>query len=420
MTKYIGALALILALVMVMGLYGCVEPSPGPVTPEDNQTVYPLNATELSQANNQFAFDLYSRYKDDEGNIFFSPWSISSAFAMTYEGAQGQTADEIRNVFHFPSDLQSMETQYQSMNALLNREDKPYTLWNANSLWVEKTVQLDDDYASRMQAYYGGQASPLDFKNAPEQSRITINDWVEDKTNDRIKDLLPQGSVSPLTRLVIANAIYMKTNWSSPFEKESTYEEDFRLGSGEAVKVEMMHQRSRFNYGETEDLQILEMPYAGDELSMLVILPKEDILGGKMETVEDSLTPQNLDEWKNGMKIEDVRLTFPKYRIETEYGLKEQLVEMGMPTAFGSEADFGGIGLEEDLFISEAYHKAFVAVDEEGTEAAAATAVVIAATSMPVEQPPPKIFTADHPFIFVIQEKSTGNILFLGRVSDPR
>ena len=426
-----------LIMIMGIGVHGCVNPNNWTGDNKTNHTTnnstnYSTNnsvstnnftSTDLASANNQFAIDLYSDYKSENDNIFFSPWSISSALAMTYEGARGQTATEMAKVFYFPSNLSEMESDYQIMNSLLNKKNRSYSLWNANSLWIEKTYTLNSSYASKMQTYYGGIIASLDFKQEPDESRTVINNWVENKTNDHIKDILPSGSITTDTRLVLANAIYMKANWSEPFDKNLTQEKEFYLSSGQKTKVSMMYQQEHFRYGETNEFQMVELPYAGNELSMLVILPKDDFLasitGGNMKAVENSLSAQNLAKWKKEMKTEDVKLSLPKFKFETEYQLGKQLKKMGMPTAFSQYADFSGIG-PENLAISEVFHKAFVEVDEQSTEAAAATVVVIGTTSAPITQPPPpKVFNANHPFIFIIQERSTCAILFLGKVNDP-
>ncbi|MDY6959791.1 MAG: serpin family protein, partial [Halobacteriota archaeon] len=276
-----------------------------------------------------------------------------------------------------------------------------------------------DDYFSTVEEYYGGKATNLDFRSDTENSRITINDWVEEKTDGRIKDLIPPGILKPSTRLVLTNTIYFKANWSSQFDTELTREQDFKLDSGGKVKVEMMHKTDSFNYGETGDLQILEMPYKGNDLSMLILLPKEGILskGGDIDELEDSFSLENIDDWKENMNWELVEVSLPKFKFETKYFMKDDLKEMGMPTAFKyPEADFTGMSPTDELAIDKVIHQTFIEVNEAGTEAAAATAMM---NAMGISLSGPKTFTADHPFIFIIQEKETGTILFLGRVSDP-
>jgi len=360
-------------------------------------------------ANNQFALELYLELKDEKDNIFFSPYSISTALAMTYEGARGQTAKEIQSVFHFPENDSIRRPSVAAIYNQLNKKDAKYNISTANALWIQKDYQILNEYIGTIEKYYFGKAANVDFKGATEEARQTINNWVENKTNNKIKDLFPKGSLMPLTRLVLTNAIYFKGNWVKQFDKKETREEDFRVSPNITVKVPMMRRtNTKFNYTGTEELQILEMPYEGEELSMLVLLPKNNI-----KSLEKSLTLERLNEWKGRLREEEVNVFMPKFTFTTKYTLNENLMKMGMPTAFSGAADFSGINGRKDLFIDKVIHQAFVDVNEEGTEAAAATGVAMA-DSMP------PIFKADHPFIFIIQERGTGSILFLGRVVDTR
>ena len=364
-------------------------------------------------ANNQFAFELYSQYKSKDGNIFFSPYSISSALAMTYEGARGETADEIQTVFHFPKDNSVLRESFLKIYDQINKKDKKYQLHTANALWAQKGYPFLEDYFKLVEKYYGGKVTNLDFINETEKSRLIINKWVEEQTNDKIKNLVTRGSVGSLTRLVLTNAIYFKGFWLRQFDKKDTKEEDFVVSPGNAIKVNMMHLTGRgveFNYAETDKLQILELPYEGEELSMLILLPKENSL----ESVEGSLNAEKLSELKGLLRKEEVDIYMPKFKFETKYFMAEDLCRMGMPKAFSGSADFSGMTGKRDLFISQVIHQAFVDVNEEGTEAAAATAVIMKMGLSEI-----RTFKADHPFIFVIQERETGNILFLGRVVNP-
>jgi len=369
-------------------------------------------------ANNQFALDYYSKLKSkDSGNIFFSPFSISSAFVMTYEGAKSETAEEMRSVFYFPEDSNLRRTEYASIFDELNKGDKKYKLSSANALWAQQDYQFSKDYFDNVEKYYSGKATNLDFKKDPEGSRITINSWVENQTNEKIKDLIPSGLINTMTKLVLTNAIYFKGEWVQEFNQEDTKEENFYITPEETVKVDMMRrldEEAEFPYYETADLQILEMPYSGEETSMLVLLPEED----NLEEVEKQLTGENLVIWQENLKKQRVKVYFPKFKLETKYFLKPFLGQMGMPTAFTEAADFSGMTGKRDLMIAEVIHQAFVEVDEKGTEAAAATGVVMEMTAMPAEPVIP-VFRADRPFIFLIQEKETGSILFMGRVVNP-
>jgi serpin B len=383
-----------------------------------SSTTMPTNpdaASDIVEANNRFAFDLYSQYKSDEGNVFFSPYSISSALAMTYEGAKGKTAEEIKAVFHFP-ESSVMRSGFAAANAEINKKDKKYELRSANALWAQKDYSFLPEYFNVVEEYYGGKVTNLDFSEKTEESRLTINKWVEEQTNNKIKDLIPQGAIDSLTRLVLTNAVYFKGTWVKQFNKSRTTEKDFRVGVGKTVRTDMMSMfDERFNYTETDTLQILELPYDGGDLSMIILLPKND----DITSLESSLTAEKLADWRNALQENKIdELYLPKFKFETKYFMADTLKEMGMSTAFSDAADFSGMTGIKDLYISEVVHQAFVEVNEEGTEAAAATAVVMKLTAMPGSQDL-TIFNADHPFVFVIQQKSTGNILFIGRVSDP-
>lgn len=381
---------------------------------QNNQPALILN--NFTDANNQFAIDLYLKYKSEKGNVFFSPYSITSALAMTYEGARGLTAEEMQKALHLPNDKTKIRADFAQIYNTINKADKPYQLSTANALWAQKDYQFLKEYLNTTSTYYAGKATNLDFAADTENSRKTINTWVEGKTNDRIKDLIPAGMLDPETKLVLTNAVYFKANWSEPFKAENTRNEQFTLSNGTSVDAKMMHITSYYNYGETSNLQILEMPYLGDDLSMLIILPKENSLN----EVENSISTKNMDEWEKAMQQEKVQVSLPKFKFETKYLMANDLAQMGMPIAFTDDADFSGMTGKMDLKISQVIHQTFLEVAEYGTEAAAATAVIMMPT-MAIQQPTqsPKIFTADHPFIFAIKEKSTGNILFLGRLSDP-
>lgn len=369
----------------------------------------------VEQSNNQFAFDLYSKYKSQEDNIFFSPYSISSALAIAYEGARGQTAEEIKNVFYFSNNSEIMHAGFLSINNKMNDKNNQYNLSVANALWVQKDYNLLQEYTNNSEKYYGGKVINLDFVRETEKSRITINGWVENKTNNKIKDLIPQGQISTSTKLIITNAVYFKANWSQRFLAEETKDREFNINSEEKKTVPTMYQKNNFNYFEDNNLQILEMDYLGNNLSMLIILPKDNL-----ESINKELTNENLNSWKKAIKNEKVAVYLPKFKFETYYFMDEYLKEMGMPIAFSDNANFSGIDGTRNLTISQVIHKTFVEVAEYGTEAAAATAVIIKDGALPTDKEYPKLFKADHPFIFIIQQKDSGNILFLGRVNNPK
>lgn len=370
---------------------------------------------QVVNANNRFAFDLYSELKKtEEGNIFFSPYSIFSAIAMVYEGARGQTADEVRSVFHFP-EINVLRSNFAALYNSINRKTDAYELRTGNALWIQQDYPVLESYISAIERYYGGKAANLDFIGKTEESRQTINRFIEEQTNGKIKDLIPQGYLNPMIRLVLTNAIYFKGTWKWEFDKSETREEDFKITPTQVVKVPMMcmkPENATFKYADLEELQVLELPYKGEEISMLILLPK-----GSLESVEDSLTIEKLNELMRQMqetKLDEIYL--PKFKIETKYFLKDALSRMGMPTIFSpAEADLSGISGNRELYVSFVIHQAYIEVNEEGTEAAAATAVGVELTAVM----PKTVFRADHPFILIILQKTTGNILFLGRVVNP-
>lgn len=329
----------VIALCAVI-LSGCTGPGePGPsleVTPFPPMTVTPHSpttpelpgsATSVIDGNNRFALELYEHLANDpenrEENLFFSPFSISSALAITYEGARGTTADEIRSVFHFPENQSAMRSGFFEIIARVNSNANPYVLKTANALWAEKTHPFHPDYPGIADRYYGAKTTTLDFVNAPEDSRVIINKWVEEKTGDRIKDLIPPGAIDPSTALVITNAIYFKGTWVKQFDPEKTRDADFVTGNGTTIRVPMMQRTDDaaiFRYAETEKFQVLEMPYesgGGTGLSMLVVLPRENDIAG----ITQSLDIGTLQEMRQSLALRVVRVYFPKFRIETKYWL---------------------------------------------------------------------------------------------------
>ncbi len=365
---------------------------------------------------NHFAFDLYSYLKKGEsGNLFYSPFSLSVAMGMTYEGAREQTAAEIRQVFHYPDDINILRQGFSEVLARVNRKDRKNELRAANALWAQKNYPFLPEYFQAVEKYYGGRVTNLDFAGDTENSRLIINRWVEEQTNDRIKNLIPPDVIDSLTRLVLTNAIYFKGLWEKQFPKKATAEVDFRISADKTVKVPMMFlQDAEVNYFENEDLQAVELPYVGGEISMLVLLPKAEL-----SRVESYLTSEKLEALRGMLTDrEKVDIYLPRFKFETKYlmGGKEGLLgKMGMPTAFTMAADLSGLTGRKELYITEVVHQAFVEVNEEGTEAAAATAVIV---GIKMVQSKP-VFRADHPFIFIIQERQSGTILFLGRVVNP-
>ncbi len=390
------------------------EPKTTTTLAADDGKSTPEGISNVVSANNKLAIDLYHELSDGDENMFFSPWSISSALSMTYEGARGKTADEMKTVLHIKGDDDVRRSSFAAVQSSINSGDNAYSLSTANALWLQKDYPFLEDYTFTVSRYYSSTATNVDFVGETEKSRQTINAWVEEKTNEKIKDLIPKGLLDSTTRLVLTNAIYFKGSWQNQFDKALTEERDFHITADRTTKAQMMSfgKRETLNYAETGKMQLLELPYEGDSVSMLIILPKED----NLDSVESSLTEENLMEWQKSMIKQKVMVSVPKFKMKTKYSLGDNLKEMGMPTAFSNDADFSGMDGTRKLYISAVVHQGFVEVDEEGTEAAAATGVIVAGmTAMPDY----KVFNADHPFIIIISEKDNGNILFMGRVTNP-
>ena len=383
-------------------------------------------ADRIVKGNTKFAFDLYAQLKTEEGNLFFSPYSISTALAMTYAGAKNETAEQMAKTLgfwhcpNFPSEPLTMPEIpfHPAYGRLINRlntlgQKGNYQLSIANALWGQNDYSFLNSFVELNKTHYHAGLENVDFVKETEKTRQKINQWVEDKTNKKIKNLIPQGALDAMTRLVLTNAIYFKGDWALQFDTAETKDEDFYISADKTVNTPLMHQKEKFTYGQTETLQMLKFVYKGDDLSMLVLLAKEkDGLAG----LEKQLTAKNLIQWQKRMYKREVRVFLPKFKMTSQFGLSDTLAKMGIPDAFGKAADFSGMTGGKDLFISNVIHKAFVEVNEEGTEAAAATGVTMSLTSMPA---PPPVFRADHPFVFIIQDNNTNSILFIGRVVDP-
>ena len=369
----------------------------------------------LTNDNTEFAFDMYNRVSADNPgkSVFFSPVSVSMALGMTYAGARGETEKQMATTMRFSLPQDKLHVAFAALSDQLKAaEGKGYQLNIANALWGQKNYPFAAEFLSMINKHYGGGFNAVDFAGDTEGSRQAVNRWVEGKTNDKIKDLLKQDDVNSLTRLVLTNAIYFKGDWAAKFKKEDTRTAPFYLRPDESVQAAMMCQSSRFGYADVGMAQILEMPYAGNELSMVVLLPRE-----RVEEFGARLTPDLLGNWLSGLSEQQVAVTLPKFKFEARYGLADMLSAMGMPDAFDlPPADFSGITGGKHLYITKVIHQAVIEVNEEGSEAAAATAVIMGTKSAA-----PRVveFTADRPFIFLIRHKATGTILFMGRVANP-
>ena len=366
--------------------------------------------------NNKFALELYGKLENQQGNLFLSPYSISTALAMTSAGARGQTEKQMAETLCFaPVKNEQFHRTFGEIIGQLNASGAKggYELTVANALWGQKDYKFLPEFLTLVRENYGGDLKQVDFATQTEAARKTINAWVESKTKDKIKELIKPKMLDSMTRLVLTNAIYFKGKWASPFKPERTQDFPFTLLDGKKNDVPMMSQKTHFGYTETNDIQVLEMFYVNNDLSMVILLPKK--LDGIKE-LEKELVSDNLADWLGKIHKREVQVFFPRFKMTSEFELARVLSAMGMLDAFTSKADFSGMTGNKDLFISAVVHKAYVDVNEEGTEAAAATGVAMKSTSV---GKPPAVFRADHPFIFLIHDNQTGSILFLGRVANP-
>jgi serpin B len=384
--------------------------------------VAPSDLAELVEDNNAFAFDLYQYLKAEKGdaNLFFSPYSISVALAMTYAGARGETEQQMANTLHFTLPQEQLHPAFNGLDLVLasrgegaeGKDGEGFRLNVVNALWGQTGYTFLEPFLDTLAENYGAGLRLLDFSTAPEPSRQTINDWVSDQTEDRIQDLIPQGVIDQRTRLVLTNAIYFNAAWAEPFEVDQTKDGAFHLLDGSQVMVPMMWQSTSYGYVQGEGYQAVELPYDGHQLSMVILLPD----AGTFQAFESSLDCNRVNTILGNLHPREIALTLPRFELESDFSLSTALAALGMPDAFSESADFSGMDGSQDLFIQDVVHKAFVSVDEAGTEAAAATAVIIGLLSVPA---PPIPVTVDRPFLFLIRDIGTGTILFIGRVLDP-
>jgi len=415
----------ILVIITLLSLLGCGQTVSGQVIQSDKQrdtspSVDEGDLTALIDGNNAFAFELYQVLKQTGGNLFYSPYSISEALAMTYAGARGETEKDMAEALNFTLSQDRLHCAFNSLDLQLKqrgqgaqgKDGAGFRLDVANAIWGQEGYQFLAQYLDVLAQNYGAGLRIVDFIKQTEQSRITINQWVSDQTEGKIKDLIPQGALNELTRLVLTNAIYFNAAWLYPFNEEATLNGLFYLLDGSSVMVPMMKQTESFGYAEGADYQAVELPYSGHELSMVILLPK----AGQFEDFEDSLDAELVKTVISQLETNEVSLTMPKFEYESSFGLKQALSTLGMGVAFTPDADFSGMDGNHDLLIQDVLHKAFVSVDEAGTEAAAASAVIVGITSMPAL---PTQLTIDRPFLFLIRDIATGSIVFVGRVLNP-
>lgn len=369
---------------------------------------------DVVKGNNEFTFDLYDQINDKEENVFFSPYSISSALAMTYNGARGKTKEEMAEVLNFGQSRWKLSENYSGLNKHIKGLSSDKIQLNiANSIWGQQDYSFEKYFLELNKKHYGAGIKQVNFKENHKAIRKEINKWVEEKTNQKIKDLIKPNVLDHMTRMVLVNAIYFNGKWEHPFKKENTFEDKFYIYSKCETKTEFMYQKLSLQYHEDDIAQVVEIPYSGKTLSMMVILPKEKYGMEKLESYLDNKLYKNYNKSLSTYKVE---LTFPKFELKDDYQLNDPLKNMGMKRAFGEGADFSGMTGSKDLFINNVVHKTYVKVNEEGTEAAAATGVVMRKTSAIMET---KEFKADHPFIFIIKDNKNDTILFMGRIMNP-
>ena len=372
----------------------------------------------LAGAQNRFAVDLYKQLAAQPGNLFFSPYSLYSALTMTFAGAKGATSGEMIQTLHLPF---TSEKIHPVMNGLTQRllsaaklgDIELFKFTIANAVWAQAGYPFRQDYLDTLSANYGAGLRIVDFRNNAETSKM-INDWVSDQTKERIKELIQKEALTPATRLVLTNAIYFKANWASQFKEKDTIDDIFYLQDESSQPVRMMFQQADFTYARNQQFDAVELPYEGGNFSMVLLMPK----GQSLSEFEKTLTPEVLNSLGDAKQIAKIKLFVPKFGMEQNYSLVETLKKMGMKSAFEDTADFSGMTGSKDLKITDVVHKTFLQVNEGGTEAAAATGVVIGLTSaMPIEDVIEMRF--DHPFLLMIRDNNTGTILFLGRYVQP-
>ncbi|MBU0992775.1 MAG: serpin family protein [Proteobacteria bacterium] len=368
----------------------------------------------LVSGNTIFAISLYRKIDAPDRNLFFSPMSLSTALSMTWEGAGGNTKKEMATVMHLPENPSGIRYANQTLLADINaiQVNDEIILLAANRIWPQKGITCLDTYTNVLKTFYLSDVKTVDYIT-PALAAREINTWVEEKTKSQIKHLVPPTALNPTTRLVLTNAVYFKGNWQTPFNPSQTIIAPFKTSMGEVINAPMMNLKDTFNYTENDRLKAIELPYAGNTLSMILLLPKDE---RDFKNLENELSLENLKICLEKLESKKIRVTIPRFKISAGIDLSQTLTGMGMKDAFSPNADFSGIDGTKDLYISAVLHKAFIDVNEKGTEAAAASAVIVARKTA-VEHLP--VFKADHPFVFMIRENRHGSILFMGRVMNP-
>ncbi len=384
-------------------------PTPGQAAVADLET--------LGKGGTAFTLNLYRQLAAKEkGNIFFSPYSISLALGMAYGGARGETATEMARVLGFTLPLERLHPALAELSRHLEKvgNEAGQTLSVANAAWLNASLKVQPEYRKLIGDYYNNEMRQLDFCQGP-QAQKTINDWVAQKTRDRIKDLIPAGVLNCDTMLVLTNAVYFLGEWADKFEPEQTKPGPFWPTPDKQMEAQLMHRTGNYSYNEAGDWQVLELPYREKRLSMLVLLPKTT---GALPQEEKGLNPEKLANMVRDLRPQKVEVTFPRFAVKASYSLNGYLKSLGMSAAFSPQADFKGITTQHKLWIDLVLHKAWVKVEEKGTEASAATGVVMTKAAAPLPKPL-VVFKADHPFLFFIRDREIGFILFWGRLSNP-
>lgn len=428
---------LLVCILWGSGMTGCAEPESSPVEPGevpniklahvDAERIAAPNVPQgnrevLVEGNTTFAFDLYQKIREEDGNLIASPYSISLALAMTYAGARGETEQQMANTLHFDLPQEHLHPAFNALDLdLTSRGDRKaegeeegqvLKLHIVNALWGQEGENFREAFLETLAVNYGASLRLLDFAGRPEGSRQVINDWVAEETEDRIKDIIPPGAITPDTSLVLSNAIGFTASWMYPFEDSLTEKKPFTLLDGSEVSVPMMHQQHEFGYTSGDGYEVAALPYYGGDGEMILIVPGK----GRFAEVESRLDAAMFSEIAGSLEAAEIALTMPRFEFEANTDLSDTLAEMGMPAAFGGGADFSGMA-DFFLFISDVLHKAFIKVDESGTEAAAATVVIMMKGAMVSDEP--LAMTLDRPFIFTIYDRTSGTVLFVGRVVNP-
>jgi serpin B len=418
--KFLSATVLLSLLLSACGASPSAKVAQSNLQRITSPNIPSADAQTLVDGNNAFALEIYKTVSAQDGNLILSPFSVSLALAMTYAAARGETESQMADTLHFDLPQEQLHPAFNALDQELasrgeskSDEEKPLQLNIANAVWAEQTYPFLQEYLDLIASNYGAGIRLADFINQFETVRNEINEWVYEQTQEKIKDLLPEGVLSADTRMVLVNAIYFKADWLSQFDAGDTYDAPFHLLDGTDVTVKMMNQGTFMPYYQGDGFQAVELPYAGDTAAMDIFVPDE----GNFDPFESSLNSELFNETINGLQPTSMMLSLPKFTFESQFNLSDTLKSMGMVDAFEPDnADFSGMTAQNDLFISDVIHKAFVAVDEEGTEAAAAIAVIVDVTSAMMSD---ITLTIDRPFVFIICDKPSGQILFIGRVLNP-